>query len=163
MKLVRVWVDAINRNDVESELSCWQPDAEYTIVATGATLKGIESFRRGGESSASLVSSQPVEGRKQITNLFANPEWACVEYNVNATVTGPIVVKNIEILPEGASRTIQLEVCIVFHIKNGKFCHGREYFDTATLGRQLGVNGNALADVYSSEGLGAGLPGKKSS
>jgi hypothetical protein len=36
---VQKWVDAINHNDVEGELSCRQPDGEYTIVATGATWK----------------------------------------------------------------------------------------------------------------------------
>jgi hypothetical protein len=28
MNLIRAWVDAVNRNDVEGELACWQPDGE---------------------------------------------------------------------------------------------------------------------------------------
>src|SRR5262245_52998709 len=88
VELIRRWVDAINRNDVEAELACWQTDGEMTVVPTGTTFKGTEALRRGGESSAAMVGAQPVAGRKQITNLFASDDWACVEYDVRAIVVG---------------------------------------------------------------------------
>jgi ketosteroid isomerase-like protein len=90
MDLIRAWVDAVNRNDVEGELACWQPDGEMTIMATGATSKGHAALRQGGERSAAMVSAQPLVGRKHITNLFASEEWVCVEYHSRATITGPI-------------------------------------------------------------------------
>ena len=74
MKVVRSWIDAINRNDFEGELSCWQPDGEYIVIASGGTIKGIEALRRAGEASASVIDGQPAQGRKQITNPFATDE-----------------------------------------------------------------------------------------
>jgi len=121
---------------------------EYTIVATGATTKGVEALRRGGEAAASVVSSQPNEGRKQITNVFATAEWACVEYDVYATVNGSLRVNDVEIIPKGASRTIQTQVCIVFHMGDGRFDRAWEYFDTGSMGRQLGVSAAVVANLY---------------
>jgi len=150
VKLVQNWVDAINNNDVERELSCWHPDGEYFIMATDTHYKGIGDIRKAGEVSASMISGQPSAGRKQITNLFATDEWACVEYRTDAKVSGPISVKNVEILPKGVSKTVRQQVCIVFHIRDGKFELGREYFDTSGMARQLGLNSSDLASFYSS-------------
>jgi hypothetical protein len=54
---IRRWVDAINRNDIDAELACWQPDGEFLVVPTGATYNGTAQLRRGGQTSASLVGS----------------------------------------------------------------------------------------------------------
>ncbi len=38
MATIRAWVDAINRNDVDAELACWQPDGEIGLsIARRAT------------------------------------------------------------------------------------------------------------------------------
>ncbi len=44
MDLVRAWVDAINRNDIEAELACWQPDAQMTVVPLGVTFT-VHNYR----------------------------------------------------------------------------------------------------------------------
>ena len=149
-------VDAINRDDVAGELACWQPDGEMTVVPTGTTFKGIEALRRGGEESASMVGAQPSQGRKQITNLFASGDWVCVEYDVRATAAGPIALQNVTIIPAGVSRTIELKVCVIAHIRDGKIDHAGEYWDSASMARQLGVDGAVVAAMYSSLGSGAG-------
>lgn len=150
MDLIRAWVDAVNRNDVEGELACWQPDGEMTIMATGATSKGHAALRRGGEWSASMVSAQPLQGRKHITNLFASEEWVCVEYHSQATITGPIEIRGVTIIPEGISRTIDTQVCVIAHIRDGKMDRAREYFDSATFARQLEVDSAEVSALYSS-------------
>jgi ketosteroid isomerase-like protein len=156
MDLIRAWVDAVNRNDVEGELACWQPDGEMTIMATGATSKGHAALRQAGEWSASMVSGQPLQGRKQITNLFASEEWVCVEYHTQATITGPIEIQGVTIIPEGSSRTIDTQVCVIAHICDGKMDRAREYFDSATFARQLEVDRASIAAMYSSLGTDAG-------
>ncbi|SRR6266700_205366 len=150
MNLIRAWVDAVNRNDVEGELACWQPDGEMTIMATGTTSKGHAALRQGGEWSASMVSAQPLQGRKQITNLFASDEWVCVEYHSRATITGPIEMRGVTIIPEGISRAIDTEACVIAHIRDGKMDRAREYFDSATFARQLEVNSAEVSALYSS-------------
>jgi ketosteroid isomerase-like protein len=159
MQTVRRWVDAINRNDVDAELSCWQPDGEHTIIASGTTIRGIEALRQGGERSAAAVSGQPTAGRKQITSLFATDELACVEYDSDATISGPITVKGIELVPRGVSRNIKMKACLVFHFRDGKFDRCREYFDTGSFARQLQISPTDVADVFSENGIFAQAKG----
>jgi len=87
---IRRWVDAINRNDIDAELACWQPDGEFLVVPTGATYNGTAQLRRGGQTSASLVGGQPADGRKHITYLDAGDDWACVHYDVHAVIRDPL-------------------------------------------------------------------------
>lgn len=102
-----------------------------------------------------MVSAQPLQGRKQITNLFATEEWVCVEYHSRATITGPIEVRGVTIIPEGISRTIDTEVCVIAHIRDGKMDRAREYFDSATFAPQLKVDSASVAAMYSSLGTHA--------
>jgi hypothetical protein len=127
-----------------------------TVVPTGTTLKGVEALRRGGEKSASMVGAQPAQGRKQITNLFASEEWVCVEYDVRATVTGPLEVQGVTIIAAAVERTVELKVCVIAHIRDGKMDIVREYWDSATMGRQLGLDSTKVATAYSSLGSDGG-------
>ncbi|HUH63423.1 MAG TPA: nuclear transport factor 2 family protein [Terracidiphilus sp.] len=150
LALVRTWVDAINRSDVEGELACWHAECEYTIVATGTTTRGIEALRRGGIASAAVIGDQPSSGRKQITNLFAAGDWACVEYDVTATLQGPIEIGGSTLIPAGTSRPLRTKVCIVLHIRDGKFDCAREYFDVYGMARQTGIDPAIVSAIYSS-------------
>ena len=70
----------------------------------GVTFKGVDEFRRGGVKSSAMVGTQPLEGRKQITHLFGSgDDWVCVEYDVQASVDGPIVLQNVIVVPAGVS------------------------------------------------------------
>lgn len=152
MDLIREWVDAVNRNDVEAELACWQPDGEFYAVPTGMTYKGIEEIRKAGEKSASVVGGQPVKGRKQITHLSAGEDWACVEYDTHADIVGPIAIKDLTLLPEGAKKTVITKACVVFQLKDGKIYRAQEYFDALSMAQQLGLHPEILAKMYASLG-----------
>src|SRR5438128_426391 len=88
--------------------------------------------------SASMVAGQPAQGRKQITNLFASEHWACVEYGSHSTIAGPITLGGVEIVPEGGARSVEIRVCVIAHIRDGKMDRAREYFDSRVIARQLG-------------------------
>ncbi len=153
MDRIRAWIDAINRNDIEGELACWQPDGQFTIVPTGTIYHGIAEIRQAGQASAAMVGDQPIQGRKQITHLFANDEWACVEYDSQATIAGPIAIQNVTILPAGINRTVVVKSCVIFHFRDGRFDQGREYFDPSSMAQQLGLDRAALAKAYASLGV----------
>jgi hypothetical protein len=103
----------------------------------------------GGESG------QPVQGRKQITNLFASEDWACVEYGSHATIAGPITPGGVEIVPEGGTRSVEIRVCVIAHMRDGKMDRAREYFDSGVIARQLGLDSATVAAMYSSLGAEA--------
>jgi ketosteroid isomerase-like protein len=150
MDLVRAWVDAINRNDIEAELDCWQPDGEFFVTPTGTTYRGVAEIRRAGEKSASVIGGQPIQGRKQITHLDAGEDWAVVEYDTRADIQGPINLGNVTILPEGGTRTVVTRACVVFQMKQGKFQRAQEFFDTLSLPQQLGIDRATLEKMYAS-------------
>ena len=150
MNLIRAWVNATNHNDVQGVVACFDPDVEGLIVATDTTFKGIEGVRRAAVASMSKVGDQPSQGRKQITNVFASQEWVCAELEAEATITGPVKVKNVTVIPEGESRTFRNKVCVVAHIKKGKIDRLTEYWDSAAYTRGLGLDSATLATLYSS-------------
>jgi hypothetical protein len=93
-----------------------------------------------------------VEGRKQITHLSGGATWATVEYDVHATIAGPIVIGNVTILPEGVSREVITKTCLIFLMKESKLYRGQEYFDTTSIAEQLGLDHETLAKLYASMG-----------
>ena len=99
-----------------------------------------------------MVGGQPPEGRKQITNLFATDDWACVEYDVVATADGPIELEGITLIPAGERRALELRVCVIVNITDGKMAVAREYWDSASMARQLGVGDAQLSAMYASLG-----------
>jgi ketosteroid isomerase-like protein len=156
VQLIKAWVDAINRNDVQAELACWQPDGEFEVVATATVYKGLAELERAGRVSASLIAGQPAQGRKQITNLFASEDWTCVEYSTHATIAGPIRLRGVEVVPDGVTRSVETRVCVIAHVSNGKMDRAREYFDSGGIARQLGLDSATVAAMYSSLGTAVG-------
>jgi steroid delta-isomerase-like uncharacterized protein len=152
MDRIRTWVAATNRNDVEAELACWQPDGEFHILPTNTTYHGLAEIREGGKKSAMLIGGQPIEGRKQIINLDAGDDWATVEYKTEATITGPIVLQNVTILLPGASRDLALKACLLFQMRQGKIWQAYEVFDSFSMAQQLGLDQETLAKLYASLG-----------
>jgi steroid delta-isomerase-like uncharacterized protein len=152
MDTIKAWVDAINRNDVDAELACWQPDGEFAVIPTGSRFKGAAQIRQGGQQSASLVAGQSAGGRKQITHLDAGEDWACVIYDVNATIRGPVVLDGITVIPDGSDRLILTKTCVVFEMEHGKIRRATEYFDSSSMAEQLGLDRTMLERLYSSLG-----------
>lgn len=70
-------------------------------------------------------------------NLFANEEYASLEYRTAGTMTNQADFPSITIQPTG--KRYDFLCCFVFHIKNGKIDHVHEYFDMETAKRQLGT------------------------
>lgn len=153
---IRAWIDAINRNDVDAELACWHPGGEIVVIPTGSTFKGTAQLRQGGQISSSFVAGQPAGGREQITHLDAGDDWACVTYDVNATIRGPVVLDGVTIIPDGSDRSILTKTCLVFEMNHGKIDRATEYFDSSSMAEQLGIDQTTLGRLYASFGSPAG-------
>jgi hypothetical protein len=52
-------VDAVNRNDVQAEPACWQPDGEFEVVATGTIYTGLAELERAGSIARQLHLDSP--------------------------------------------------------------------------------------------------------
>lgn len=143
MSVIKTWIEAHNRQDVEGALVFFDDDIEIEEIPTGVKYKGIDSIR---EMARVAYSSQ---GYKVITNLFASKDWACVEYDASANLTeasnisGPSIFGNIQhgVSPPTGKQTIEMKVCYLAHFnQKGKMDRVREYWDSFSVLTQMGIN-----------------------
>jgi len=107
---------------------------DWEVVPLDMKRRGRDEMRQLIEGS---LADAPQDARHEITNVFASEEWVCLEYTTRATITKELAHLNIKHIPKG--QKIEVRLVDVFHMKNGKIVSAREYYDHATLMRQLGV------------------------
>jgi len=113
--------------DVIDENITWE------IVPLGLKFRGLGEMKQFIEGAKANHNN----GEHEITNLFASEEWVCVEYTVRGTITKEL--KHLNINHEIEGQKIESRAINVYHIKNGKVDVVREYYDHASVMRQLGV------------------------
>ncbi len=87
------------------------------------------------------------KGWKDLTNLFATEDEACVEYIARADASLPLTneekggVHGVDVSKAKPSdHQVNLPVCFVCHFNSeGKIDRVREYWDVSTLTRQFGI------------------------
>jgi limonene-1,2-epoxide hydrolase len=80
-----------------------------------------------------------------ITHLFADDEWVSVEYVLaGKKKDGNMLFNDGDVVARGQ---LNVPACSLFHVKHGKVDIAREYIDTLTMYRQLGVDPPAAPPV----------------
>ena len=102
-------------------------------MARGALLKGPEDYKR---DYVRWRTAFP-DGELAITNLIMQGNWAVVEFTNRGTQTGPLASSLGEFPPSG--RSMEVRYCSVMRVKDGKVVEGRDYYDSASIARQLGL------------------------
>jgi len=153
MAVMRGWIEAHNRQDIDGALVFFDKDIEIEEVPTGVRYKGIDASR---EMAKVAYGAQ---GHKEIANLFASEDWACVEYVAKARLTGaanisgPTIVGDVRhgVDVTSGKQEVEMKVCYLAHFnKDGKIDHVREYYDLLSVMTQLGVDVRGIAH----EGVG---------
>ena len=133
LRMMHAYFDALFTKDMNPMLELFDQDIEWLIVPTGDTIKGKDQIAK---LAANHWAASP--GRiKTLVNLFANEEYASLEYRTSGTLTNQADFPSIKFEPTG--KKYDFLCCFVFHIKNGKIDRVHEYFDLETLNRQLGT------------------------
>jgi ketosteroid isomerase-like protein len=143
LKLMRAWLDAHNRQDMKA-LDYMSDDVEVIEMPTGVVWRG----RQDMENLARLAYSR--KSHKRLTHVFATDKQACAEYVTVVRTAGTVSdfekeqglhgidVSNAKPIVD----TFELPVCFVCEIEDGKIHRAREYWDAASMARQLGVPGH---------------------
>ena len=135
------WLDAHNRQDMKA-LDCYTDDIEIIEMNTGAVHQGMKKMHE----LARLAYGR--KGFKQLTHLFATETDACVEYIARADTSQPLTDEekhsNMHGLDISKAKTIansvEVPVCFICHFTEaGKIDRVREYWDSATMLRQFGI------------------------
>ena len=126
--IAREYLEAWNRRDWETFRQVLHPDYTYT-GGDGQTLKGPEA----GIAVYQMFATAFPDGKLDIQHVHIAGDTAIVEPIGRGTHRGDLM----GIAPTG--RRIEVPICFVFEVRDGKIVTEREYFDTLLLMRQLGV------------------------
>jgi len=140
LSLMKAWLDAHNRQDMKA-LDYIADDIEIVEVPTGVVWRG----RRDMENLARLAYSR--KSQKGLTHAFATATEACVEYVTVVSIAGEMSdfekergLHGIDVSnAQPTIDTLELPVCFVCEIHDGKISRAREYWDAASLARQVGA------------------------
>ena len=139
LSLMHTYFDALFGKDLSPILNMMDENIEWLIVPTGDVIKGKDAIASGAKNH---WAGSP-DRVKKLINLFADEEFACLEYSTSGTVTKRVDFPSVKIAP--SVNKYEFSCCFVFHINNNsKIDRVREYFDMATVNRQLGGIANAV-------------------
>lgn len=132
-KIARAIYEGFNARDFDRSLASVAADCAWTNLPTGQSFSGPEGFRQNLEQWATAFP----DGRAEDLHLIATDDYVVVEFMGRGTNTGPLATPQGELPATG--RRVEMPLCDVHRIENGKITNGRSYFDMATMLRQLGL------------------------
>jgi steroid delta-isomerase-like uncharacterized protein len=132
-RLARTTLDLWNERDFDQAVRLAAEDVEFVDVPSNTTRRSLEAYR---ESMQRWATAFP-DGRIEVTRVVADEDGAAVEYVGRGTHTGPFAGPAGSIPATG--RRVELTLCDVVEIEQGKARRVRSYYDSATLMRQLGL------------------------
>ncbi|MDQ3131336.1 MAG: nuclear transport factor 2 family protein [Acidobacteriota bacterium] len=128
-KIIRKWIDAFTKKDLEAVMDCYADDAVNFQVAAGEPAVGKEQIRK---DTAEFFKGFP-DSYSVVENIIADEDWAAWEWNGGGTFGDEFYGNQ----PTGKS--YQLRGCGFFQFKDGKIIFQRGYWDKLTWFSQVGI------------------------
>jgi steroid delta-isomerase-like uncharacterized protein len=132
-KIVRQFHESWDMRDPERGMAVIAPDCQFEDVARGEMQVGPEAYKRDYERWRTAFP----DGWLEITNVIVQGEWAVVEFTKRGTQTGPLRSSLGEFPPSG--KTMEARYCSVMRVQDGRVVEGRDFYDSASIARQLGL------------------------
>jgi ketosteroid isomerase-like protein len=125
--IVKAFTDAFTTDDVDNFYKLIDPDAEWVIMATGETFRGLEEIRQLATRSVAARDHTDGLGIKPF-NVFTNAERTrlCWEYVHTALVTDKWPSSTHKPAP---GTKIDLPILLSCEIRDDRITKVREYFD----------------------------------
>ena len=118
---------------LDKSRAAFAADAEVIDVPSGTTFHGPDGYKR----FALFFAENFPDSRVELTNAFATEDRVALEAISRWTNPNP------SYLPTGAipvtGHSIELRICHVFQIRNGKIVSYHTYYDMMTMLEQLGL------------------------
>jgi limonene-1,2-epoxide hydrolase len=124
LKVVRDFIAAWERRDLEAILDAFTPDAVYVNVGWSES-KGRDAIRTGLAPFLGAMA----EVRWTVRHEAETPNGVVLNERTDVFV----------MRPEAGGRTITADVMGVFELEDGKIVRWRDYFDTAGFTAQMGA------------------------
>lgn len=122
-------IDAVNARDLEALRNLYHPDYVY-MSGDGTELKGPDA---GVAVAETYIQAFP-DLRLEIRHQFApSPDVAIIELTARGTH-----LAELEGIP-ATGRAVEVVVCNIVEAQDGQVVREREYYDSLSIMRQLGV------------------------
>ena len=108
-------------------------DCQFEDIARGEQQIGPEAYKNNYYRWREAFP----EGECKVINVIVQDNWAVVEYVNRGTHSGTLRSSLGTFEPTG--RSVEVRYCSVMRVENGKVVEGRDFYDSATIARQLGV------------------------
>ncbi len=132
-RVVRIFHESWAMRDPDRGAAVIAEDCHFEDVARGEVLRGPEAYKRDYERWRAAFP----DGDLKIVNVITQGDWAVVEFLNWGTQTGVLHSSIGEFPPSG--RRMEARYCSVMRVKDGMVVEGRDYYDSASIARQLGL------------------------
>ena len=135
-RVVRIFHESWDRRDPERGAAVIAEDCRFEDIARAELLSGREGYLRDYHRWREAFP----DGEVKIVNVIVQNTWAVVEFVSRGTQTGPLHSRLGSFPATG--RRMEASCCSVMRVENGKVVEGRDYYDAASIIRQLGLLGS---------------------
>ena len=132
-EIVRKWHESWDLRDPDRGTTVIAEDCQFEDVARNEAQIGPQAYK---DDYYRWREAFP-DGECKVVNVITQGDWAVVEFVNRGTHTGPLRSNLGTFEPTG--RKVEVRYCSVMRVEDGKVVEGRDYYDSATFLRQLGL------------------------
>ena len=132
IEVAEVLIGAFNDRKVERAMDLVDESAEWLMIPYGVTNHGPEGYKKHWELWTTAAPDCEIE----IAELTPGPNVVTAEFIARGTHSGPLSTPKGEIPP--SNNQVELRLCDVIRIREGRAYGSRIYFDMLSLMRQVG-------------------------
>ncbi len=132
-KIVRQFHESWDLRDPERGAAVIAEDCHFEDVARGELLSGPEGYIRDYHRWREAFP----DGELDITRVIVQGDWAVVEFVNRGTQTGPLH-SSLGVFPP-SGRRMEVRYCSVMRVAGGMVVEGRDYYDSASIAKKLGL------------------------
>ena len=132
-RTVRIFHESWDMRDPERGVAVIAEDCRFEDVARGEAQIGPDGYRQDYHRWRAAFP----DGAVKVTNVITGGDWAVVEFVNRGTQTDTLHSSLGEFPPSG--RRMEVRYCSVMRVQDGKVVEGRDYYDSASIARQLGL------------------------
>ena len=134
-RIVRIFHESWDLRDPERGAAVIAEDGHFEDVARGEHQPGPEAYKRDYHRWREAFP----DGELEVVNVIVEDDWAVVEYLNRGTQTGPLHSSLGSFPPSG--RRMEARYCCVMRVADGMVVEGRDYYDSTSIAKQLGLVG----------------------
>jgi len=132
-RIVRIFHESWDMRDPDRGATVIADDCQFEDIARGEQQIGSEAYKHDYYRWREAFP----DGECKVLNIIVQDNWAVVEYVNRGTHSGTLRSSLGTFEPTG--RSVEVRYCSVMRVENGKVVEGRDFYDSATIARQLGV------------------------